>query len=132
MIALIGVLVLSACGAGNKNNNSSPKNDATLQHADETEGGSMEHGEGYGFTTFELDIEVDNKDAIDVEYKVKPKSFEVEYENKLANIKVKDNEAMDEIDKLFTFLLITKDTPQMKSWKVSFNITKSKHIQNST
>ncbi len=42
------------------------------------------------------------------------KRADADYENKLKNIKLKDSEAMNELNKLFIDIRITKDTPQQE------------------
>ncbi len=109
-VALTGVLMLSGCGNFGKNADKPNREDATIIHEDEKAGGSLETGDGYGFTSFDLDIEVNGKDAIEANYEV-DKKLVVDYDNKLTNIKLKDSAAMDELHKLFMDILITKDTP---------------------
>lgn len=109
-VALAGTLMLSGCGNFGKNADQPNREDAAIIHEDEKAGGSLETGGGYGFTSFDLDIEIDNKDAIEADYKV-DKKLEADYDNKLTNIQLKDSAAMDELDKFFMDILITKDTP---------------------
>ncbi|CAM3138925.1 YusW family protein [Filibacter tadaridae] len=111
IIALSSALLMGGCGNFGKNANEDNREDADIIHENEKEGGSLETGDGYGFDQFDLEIDVDGNDAIDTEYDVTKKA-EGEYENKLTNTKLKDNEAMDELDKLFMDILITKDTPE--------------------
>ncbi len=112
-IVLVGALILGGCGNFGKNANNSGREDATIIHEKEKEGGSLETGGGYGFTSFDLEIDVDGKDAIDADYEAE-KRVDADYENKLTNIKLKDSAAMAELDKLFTEILITKDMPQQE------------------
>ena len=108
--ALMGALVLGGCGNFGKDADKPNRENATIIHEKEKEGGSLETGGGYGFTSFDLDIGVDGKDAIEAGYKI-DKKLDVEYDNKLTNVKLTNNKAMDELDKLFMDILITKDTP---------------------
>lgn len=108
--ALTGALALSGCGNSGKNADKPNREDATIIHEDEKAGGSLETGDGYGFTSFDLDIEVDGKDAVEAEYKM-DKKLDADYDNKLTNIKLEDSAAMEELDKFFMDILITKDTP---------------------
>ncbi|WP_342508284.1 YusW family protein [Sporosarcina sp. FSL K6-2383] len=108
--ALSSALILGGCGNFGKNADKPNREDATIIHEDEKAGGSLETGDGFGFTSFDLDIEVDGKDAIETEYKTE-KKLDANYENRLTNTKLKDSEAMNEIGKLFMDILITKDTP---------------------
>ncbi|MFJ7934211.1 YusW family protein [Sporosarcina sp. NPDC096371] len=113
VVALMGAWVLSGCGNMGNNADKPNREDATLIHEKEKEGGSLETGGGYGFTSFDLDIEVDGKDAIEADYEI-DKKLKVDYENKLTNVKLTGTDAMNEIDKLFMDILITKDTPQQE------------------
>ncbi|MFC5589281.1 YusW family protein [Sporosarcina soli] len=112
-VALTSVLLLSGCGNFGKNADKPKREDADIIHEHEKEGGSLETGDGYGFTSFDLEIEVDGKDVIDADYDIN-ETADADYENKLKNIKLKGNEAMDQLNKLFMDILITKDTPQQE------------------
>lgn len=112
-VALTGALVLGGCGNFGKNADKPNREDAAIIHEDEKTGGSIETGDGYGFTEFSLEIDVDGKDAIDADYD-KTDVADTEYENKLTNIKLKNDQAMVELDKLFKEIRITKDTPQQE------------------
>jgi hypothetical protein len=112
-VALTSVLLLSGCGNFGKNADKPKREDADIIHEHEKEGGSLETGDGYGFSSFDLEIGVDGKDVIDADYDVN-ETADADYENKLKNIKLKDNEAMDQLNKLFMDILITKDTPQQE------------------
>jgi len=107
---LTGALMLSGCGNFGKNADKPNREDATIIHEKEKAGGSLETGDGYGFTSFDLDIEVAGKDAIEADYEAARKLV-ADYNNTLTNIKLKDSAAMDELHKLFMDILITKDTP---------------------
>ena len=113
-IFLTSALVVGGCGNFGKNADKPNREDASIIHEDEKEGGSMETGDGYGFNSFDLEIEVDGKDAIDADYEI-TKNAEGEYENKLTNEKFKNEEAMNALDKLFVAILLTKDTPQQEA-----------------
>lgn len=113
VVALIGALVLGGCGNSGNNADKPNRENATIIHENEKAGGSLETGAGYGFTSFDLDIEVDGKDAIEADYEIDQK-LDAGYENNLTNVRLKDNKAMDELDKLFMQILITKDTPQQE------------------
>ncbi|MCG7335035.1 YusW family protein [Sporosarcina sp. ACRSM] len=112
-VTLTGALLLSGCGNFGKNADEPNREDADIIHEHEKEGGSLETGDGYGFSTFDLEIDVDGKDAIDVDYDVTERA-DADYDNKLKNIKLQGNEAMDQLNKLFLDILITKDTPKQE------------------
>jgi len=100
MLFLAAVLVLGACGNADKNADDPKREDATIIYNDEKEGGTLETGDGYGFNKFDLEIEVEGKDVIDVEYEV-AKTHEAKYVNKLAGLNLKDQEAFNKLDPFF-------------------------------
>lgn len=108
MLFLVAVLVLGACGNASKNADDPTREDATIIYEDEKEGGTMNTGDGYGFSEFDLEIEVDGQDAIDVEYEVN-KLHEAKYVNKLASLNLKEQEAFNKVDELFTKIMLTHD-----------------------
>jgi len=112
-IVISGALLMGGCGNFGKNADEPNREEAIIINEDEKAGGSIETGNGYGFTSFDLEIDVDGKDAIDADYEVTEKA-NADYENKLQNIKLKDNKAMDEFHKMFIQIRITKDTPQQE------------------
>lgn len=112
-LVITGALLMSGCGNFGKNADNPNREEAIIINEDEKVGGSIETGNGYGFTSFDLEIDVDGKDAIDADYDVAEKA-DADYENKLQNVKLKDNKAMDELHKMFLEIRITKDTPQQE------------------
>ncbi|MGN7385696.1 YusW family protein [Sporosarcina sp. SAFN-015] len=108
MLLLMAVLVLGACGNASKNADDPAREDATIIYEDEKEGGTMNTGDGYGFNEFDLEIEVDGKDAVDAEYDVNEAS-DAKYVNRLANLNLKDQEAFDKLDEFFTKIMLTHD-----------------------
>ncbi len=104
---------MGGCGNLGKNADKPNREEAVIINEDEKVGGSIETGNGYGFSSFDLEIDVDGKDAIDADYKVTEKA-DADYENKLKNVKLKNNKAMDELNKMFIEIRITKDTPQQE------------------
>ncbi|MBO0586819.1 YusW family protein [Sporosarcina sp. E16_8] len=112
-IVITGALLMSGCGNFGKNADKPNREDAVIINEAEKAGGSIETGNGFGFTSFDLEIDVDGKDAIDADYDVAEKA-NADYENKLTNVKLKDNKAMDELNKMFIEIRITKDTPQQE------------------
>ena len=105
LLLLAAIFTMAGCGNFGKNADKEQREDADIIYEHEKEGGTMETGDGYGFTHFDLDIEVDGKDAIEADYEV-DKELDVEYKNALTGVNVKGKEAMDELDKLFTALLL--------------------------
>ncbi|WP_432353950.1 YusW family protein [Sporosarcina sp. A2] len=99
-IMFASVLFVSGCGNTGDNANKPNREEADLVTDKQKEGGDRDTGDGYGFTKFDLEIEVDNEDAIDADYKVE-KNFKPDYENKLTNINLEGPKAMDELDKMF-------------------------------
>lgn len=107
---LLGAFIVGGCGNLGKNADKANTEEAVVIPERDKVGGSMETGDGYGFNKFDLDIEIDGKDTIDAEYDVSKSKIEAEFENKLENVKFKDEEAFNELDKLFVDIMITKDT----------------------
>ncbi|MBO0601269.1 YusW family protein [Sporosarcina sp. E16_3] len=66
----------------------------------------------YGFTKFELKIDVSGEEDVKAEYKMKTNKIEAEYINKAHKIKLKGDPAMDELNKIFTEIELTKDQSQ--------------------
>ena len=112
-VLITGALLLGACGNFGENADKPNREDADIVLEREKEGGSINTGNGYGFSSFDLDIDVNGKDAIEADYNVK-KTAKAEYENKLENVKLKDSAAMDELHLFFIDILITKDTPKQE------------------
>lgn len=110
-VLLTSALLIGGCGNTNKNADAPNREDATITQDKDKEGGTLQTGDGYGFNSFELEIDVEGKDVVDVEYEIK-KDVEAEYENTLKNEKFKDVEALNALDKLFVAILLTKDTTQ--------------------
>lgn len=107
---LFGAFIVGGCGNIGKNADKENREEAVVIPERDKVGGSMETGGGYGFNAFDLDIEIDGKDAIEAEYDVSKSKIEAEFENKLENVKLKEDEAFNELDKLFVDIMITKDT----------------------
>ena len=110
-IVILSLGIIAGCGNLGENANNANREDAVIIKDSEKNGGTMQTGAGYGFTLFDLEIDVDGKDAIAVEYDVQTEKIEAEYENKLTNVKLENAKAFDEVDKLFTYILVSKATP---------------------
>lgn len=108
---LFAALVLGACGNLGKNADEPNREDATIIHEDEKEGGSLETGDGYGFDKFNLAIDVDGQDTIEAEYEMERK-LEAEYLDKLAGVNLKEDEAMVKLDEMFVQLRLTHETSE--------------------
>lgn len=104
-LLLAALLLIGGCGNFGKNANKDQREDADIIYEHEKEGGTMETGNGYGFTHFDLDIEVDGKDAIEADYEV-AKKLDTEYKNTLTGVNLRGVEAMNELDKFFSALLL--------------------------
>lgn len=107
-LLIIGVLIIGGCGKRSAN---APKDDPVISTEAENAGGSLEHGDGFGFDIFELEIDFDEHDTISIDYDV-TKHAEADFENTFENFDLEGREAMNKIDELFTYLLLTKDMPE--------------------
>lgn len=111
MLLLFAALFLGACGNASEDADNPNREDADIMYENEKEGGTLETGDGYGFNKFDLDIEVDGKDTIDVEYEV-AKNHEAKYVNKLAGINLEGAEAFNKVDDMFMKILLESKTSQ--------------------
>lgn len=130
--------VLAACGNSNKATET-PNNDTTTEEpndgaaggdinddnqTDDNNGANNNQTKGdsdqadfsndYVFTSFDLEVDIENNDdAIDVDYEVDIDDNETEasYENKPENINLRGNEAMEELDNIFTSFQFDENTP---------------------
>lgn len=107
-VLFASVLFVSGCGNVSKDANKDNREEADIVTKEQKEGGDVDTGDGFGFTKFELEIDVDNKDAVDAEYEVE-KDFEPEFQNKLTDIDLKDEDAMAELDKMFSTINLQHD-----------------------
>lgn len=111
ILLLGGVLLLSGCGNAKNDSDKAANNDVVINKEAEN-GGSIERGQGYGFTQFDLSIDVDGQDAVEAEYDVENEQVEADYENTLKKVRLEDKEAIDELHLLFMDIRLTSDTTQ--------------------
>jgi hypothetical protein len=129
------LLLLGACG---KNKVTNPPAGETNTPVVETNTGNNgtttgtgttndAQGSKYGFTSFELDVDTANhKDAIGADYDEDPTDIEAEYENKVENIKLIGDAAMEKLDSIFKGLSLTYEMPNeevIKKVSDTFGIT---------
>ena len=107
-LLIISVLILGGCGKRSAN---APRDNPVISTETENAGGSLEHGDGFGFDIFELEIDFDEHDTISIDYDV-TKYAEADFENTFENFDLEGAEAMNKIDELFTYLLLNKDMPE--------------------
>lgn len=98
------ILLLGGCGSKDE----APDNDAAVSIEGEDEGSTMNTGDGYGFTDFDLTIKKDDK-KIETDYEdVKP--GDAEYVNEFQEVDLEGNEAIDDMHKMFMEILIDSGT----------------------
>lgn len=147
--ALAAVLTLGACGgnndamddaAGGDNDDQAPTTEETGDNTesaiesdeagDNPSGGKndgmQETTQGYGFTEFDLEIDVDGKDAVDASYETKTDgTSEAEYKNTLEGVDYgEDNqqeEAMNELDALFKEIVLDQNVTEEEAKKKILN-----------
>ena len=90
-------------------------------------GSDMEYADGYEFTTFNLRIDVGGQRDVIAEYHVKKNKITAEYNNRAKKIKLKGDEAMEELHKIFTDIKLTKELPQQE---VIDNVLKAVDVDN--
>ncbi len=77
----------------------------------ETENSTEALGDTYGFTTFNLSIDTkEMKDALIANYDEKRDKTEAVYENKIDDLYLHGNKAMDKLDTIFNDLSLDADT----------------------
>lgn len=108
MFLLITTLIISACG---KKMTDTPKDDPSLTTEREIEGGSLESGDGFGFTLFDLEIVTDQDETINIWYDVS-KEANATYENSIENLQLEEKQAMDKTFVIFDAIRLNKDTPE--------------------
>lgn len=85
--------------------------DPSLTTELETEGGSLESGDGYGFDVFQFDMKTTSGETVLISYDVSGKA-DAQYEDSSEDIHLKGVEAMDKASQLFREIRIDKDTPE--------------------
>jgi hypothetical protein len=149
MTALAAVLTLGACGsnndamddaAGGDNDDQAPTTeetgDATETAIEDDKAGENPSGgkndgqsettQGYGFKDFDLEIDVDGKDAVDASYETQEDgTFEAEYKNTLEGVDYGDDnkqeEAMNELDALFKEIMLDQNVNEEEAKKKILN-----------
>lgn len=105
LLLLAALLIIGACG---KKESKDSQEDPTLTTKPEHEGGSVESGDGFGFNEFDLEIEVDGEDIIDISYDVSDEA-DAKYVNTLKDVDVTGEKAMDETGVFFENIRAHKD-----------------------
>ena len=109
MLSIAGVssiLLLGGCSSKDE----VPDNDDAISIEDESEGSTINTGDGYGFTDFDLTIKKDDK-KIETDYEdVKPD--DAEYLNEFQEVDLEGNEAIDDMHKMFMEILIDSGTTE--------------------
>ena len=108
MVSIVGfssVLILGGCSSKKEASNN---DDPIIGYEDEDKGSSINTGDGYGFTDFDLSIKKDGK-KIEVDYEdVKPS--DAEYINEFQEVNKEGNDAIDSMHKMFMEVLLDSDT----------------------
>lgn len=117
-ILLAGVLLLGACGGKNTNTppetgNSPATNEQGSTTTQENTNTVNEGTNDYSFRKFDLEIDVNGKDAIDADYEVNDVG-DSDFENKLTNTHLNGDRAADELHKLFMELNLTADKSEQE------------------
>lgn len=104
-------LLLTACRGSSDSANSSE--DPMIQTERETEGGSLETGDGFGFTYFALTIKVAEENQVHLRYEVK-EQVEATYVDHAKKIDVIGTEAMNHSGVFFQNVRIQEGVPAEK------------------
>ncbi|WP_249870645.1 YusW family protein [Oceanobacillus saliphilus] len=130
LLSLVLLLLLAACGADNENVEEnevnqeftdSPEESNTIEAENDaiddskTTSKNENHGNesAYPFVSFELEADFEGtNDAVDVEYELDGERIEASYIDKLKGIQLSGDEAMAELDNIFTSFGFDKDSPE--------------------
>ena len=114
MTIFASVLLIAGCGKESGKSTVESRDEPTMSSDVEDKGGSLQHGAGYGLFDFDLEIDIDEKDAIEIHYEVNKQNntFKAEYENNIENFHLRDEDAMNAIDQFFMNVKIAKDKPK--------------------
>ena len=109
---LLSASVLAACGGNDAATDDSSTGTSTSTGSPTTETANQTSNYNYNFRSFDLDIDTaEQNDAIDASFEEEKSGFEAEYENKIADLNVKDGEAMEHLDTIFSSLDFDQNTP---------------------
>lgn len=111
-------MVIAGCGNNeDKNNRAVESRDEPIISSEiEDRGGSLEFGAGYGISDFDLEIEIDGNDAIDIDYEVDTQNdtVEVEYKNNIQDFHYEGEDAMNAVHEFFMEAQISNEKPKDK------------------
>lgn len=104
-VTLSAALLLAGCNETQDNTVETEPNDASP-----VENTELVTPNDYGFTQFDLNIDTpDEDDVIDVDYESQTSGTEIEYTNKLEDLKIGGDEAGTELDVIFAQFELTAD-----------------------
>lgn len=129
-ILIILSLVVAACGdndevtnppqndatdtteQGTETNQDETTDDNTGDTTEETTDNNTDLNSNFNFTSFNLEADIENDDdAVDVDFEVESDGTEASYRNKQQDINLSGDEAMDELDSIFTAFRFDEETP---------------------
>ncbi|MFC3038660.1 YusW family protein [Virgibacillus xinjiangensis] len=125
-------LLLAACGNGGETDESPADQsegqpageNEQMDNASENDGGTDQttgandeeattSSQSYGFTQFSVEADIDGtRDAVEVEYEQENDTTEASYQDENAGIQLKGDEAMEELDSIFTEFTFDESTPE--------------------
>lgn len=108
LLSVVGVSSILVLGGCSSKEDPPDNDDPGLGYQDEDEGSSINTGDGYGFTDFDLEIVKDGK-KIKADYEdVKPS--DTEYVNEFQDVNKEGNDAVDALHPMFMEVLLDSDT----------------------
>lgn len=118
---LFTALVMAACGTDDEEVTNPPLNNGTDTENNDTNDNNAGNTDNtantadespYVFTSFDLEADVEGtKDAVDVDYEVEQNRTEASYHDKIQGIQLTGDEAMQELDRIFSSLDFDENTP---------------------
>jgi hypothetical protein len=96
---LLSIFLFAACGGNNSTNE------------DSMTGANQTSTFNYNFRSFDLDIDTpEQRDAVEVSYEEEKNGYEAEYKNKMADLNLSNEKAMEQLDTIFSSLDIDLNT----------------------
>lgn len=107
-LSIAGVSAVLLLGGCSDKEEPADNSDPAIPYTDETDGSTINTGDAYGFTDFDLTIVKDGK-KIETDYEgVKPS--DAEYVNEFQEVKKEGNDAIDSMHPMFMEILIDSST----------------------
>ncbi|MFK2827232.1 YusW family protein [Bacillus sp. B190/17] len=112
--SLLIIGMLQGCNANDKDHVSSPPKNAPVEKENNTanqKNAGRNKEDLFNFTSFDLDVDYNNKQSYDVDYENEPEAMDAKIEDTVTNNTLRGNEAFDQLKPIFEKLTFDKETP---------------------